>query len=110
MSKEVCLYNKFGFCKYRESCRRHHYKENCEKERCQDKDICRKRHPKMCRKFLSENGCRFKSQCSYKHSEPSMSTAQKEKVDLKRRVELRETIVEEMAQIIIHLKTEMKKR
>ena len=46
MSEEVCLYNKLGFCKYRESCRRHHYRENCEKERCQDKDICQKDTPK----------------------------------------------------------------
>ena len=38
-----------------------------------------------------------------------MSTTQKENVDLKRRVELLETIVEQMAKNIIHLKTEIQK-
>ena len=38
-----------------------------------------------------------------------MSTTQKENVDIKRRVELLEIIVEQMAKNIIHLKTEIQK-
>ena len=105
MSEEVCLYNKFGFCKFRESCRRQHCEETCKEEHCEDKNLCQKRHPKICRKFLSEKGCRFGSECSYKHLSSCPSPKQKD--DLTVKVELLTSVVEQMAKKIILLETEV---
>ena len=98
------MYNKFGFCKYRETCRRYHCEEICKEDQCKNKNICRKRHPKTCKKFLSQNGCRFGSGCSYKHSS---SQSSKEENDLAVKVELLKSIVEQMAQKIVHLEKEV---
>ena len=105
MSEEVCLYNKFGFCKFKESCRRYHCKETCKEEKCKDKNICRKRHPRKCKKFLSEKGCRFGDDCSYKHLSPIQLP--KEKDDLAVKVELLTSVVEKMAKKINLLETEV---
>ena len=98
------MFNKFGFCKFRENCKRYHCEEICEEEHCKNQSICRKRHPKICRKFLSQKGCRFESDCSYKHSSFS-SPRQKDNLTVK--VELLTSIVEQMAQKIIHLEKEV---
>ena len=29
MESEVCQYSKYGFCKFKEACKRKHYNENC---------------------------------------------------------------------------------
>ena len=103
--EEVCLYNKYGVCKFREGCRRQHCEETCREEKCEDKNLCQKRHPKICRKFLSEKGCRFGTECSYKHLSSCPSPKQKD--DLTVTIELLTSVVEQMSKKIIQLETEV---
>ena len=59
-----CLHNDCGYCKFGDKCRKRHFKDICNKEKC-DKN-CEGRHPKHC-KF--ESKCRFfkKGICAFKH-------------------------------------------
>ena len=61
----VCLYNKFGHCKFKNLCRSRHVNTLCETKNCNVK-ICEFRHPKMCRFFRDYGLCRF-NPCSYQH-------------------------------------------
>ena len=73
MESEVCVYSKFGFCKYRNNCKRHHLQEKCENlSNCKNVKACDKRHLKVCRKFNSERGC-TRTDCAYSHIEANTS-------------------------------------
>ena len=107
MEGKVCLYHKFGFCKYKETCRNQHHQEECEALfACKSINTCHTRHPKVCKRFSSEKGCRFESKgCAYHHpdhSKPSVNT------DLKEKVEAMEDKMKEMVQKIFNLETELK--
>ena len=69
MEDEVCMFSKFGYCRYKERCKRKHYKEVCKQdESCQAIKTCTKRHPKKCKKNETERGCRFGIECSYHYN------------------------------------------
>ena len=66
-----CRYYNFGFCKYRGKCRFNHPKEVCQtyiEGKCEDKS-CQKRHPKACKCFQGESGCRRAEECEYSHNQ-----------------------------------------
>ena len=66
MIREVCLFDKFSYCKNGVKCSRVHLKEVCLKREC-DYRKCNKRHPRPCR-FFRENGfCKFGTRCRYSH-------------------------------------------
>ena len=85
MEEEVCVYHKYGFCRYREKCLKKHLKQECkELNNCPAKNICHKRHPKLCRRYVFEGSCIFGEKCDYLHKEKEMSPGQnklKERVD-----------------------------
>ena len=54
-------YNKFGYCKFGNSCFRRHEDKDCEVK------VCLFRHPRKCRFFLEYNYCKFGSYCRFKH-------------------------------------------
>jgi len=62
----VCLFNKYGHCKFREKCRHKHYDEICVKVNC-DISQCIQRHPKQCKYFDAYLRCKFGDFCSYLH-------------------------------------------
>ena len=62
----TCLYNKFGHCKYGDTCKYKHMKEVCENIDCSE-DECSKRHPRTCRYFRDYRRCKFGSYCSFSH-------------------------------------------
>ena len=64
----ICLYNKFGYCKYGENCRRKHENRICHSENCHI-EICSKRHPRKCRYFATYKYCKFNQYCRYSHCE-----------------------------------------
>jgi hypothetical protein len=64
-AQNICHHNKFGFCKFKDSCRILHVKELCDNFSCDIKN-CRKRHPKKC-KFHKHNKCKFKEECLFSH-------------------------------------------
>ena len=50
MEDEACLFNKFGYCKFKLNCKRIHYWEICQENKtCEAKIECKKRHPKNAR-------------------------------------------------------------
>ena len=52
MMDEVCMYNKFRYCKFQDHCKRVHFGEICQKfKTCQATKTCHKRHPKNVRKM-----------------------------------------------------------
>ena len=61
----ICLFNKFGYCKFRERCRKHHNKEICIKNACEILS-CSQRHPMICKFFRKYGRCKF-SPCAFKH-------------------------------------------
>ena len=66
MIREVCLFDKFSFCKNGVKCSKVHLKEVCQNREC-DYRKCNKRHPRPCR-FFRENGfCKFGTSCRYSH-------------------------------------------
>ena len=63
---EVCLFNKFGHCKYQTACRKRHINTICEKEKC-EVDNCCERHPRECNYYREYKRCKFGSYCSFTH-------------------------------------------
>lgn len=66
MESTVCRYFQTGFCKYAETCRKHHVQKICSTTFCKNK-LCTKRHPKPCKHFKSFNACKFGDSCAYTH-------------------------------------------
>ena len=65
-SKVVCHYNKFGFCKFGNSCFRYHENKVCEDSKCKVLE-CRLRHPRKCSYFRDYYYCKFGSYCKFSH-------------------------------------------
>ena len=65
MTQMICTRNKFGHCKFGNSCRNIHYKETCKNLSCTS-NSCEKRHPKSCNWYSRYGRCKF-SPCSYPH-------------------------------------------
>ena len=68
-AQSLCLFNKFGYCKFSERCRRHHDNEICKSKHCNISE-CRKRHPKLCKYFENYRRCKF-NPCAYRHEQES---------------------------------------
>ena len=64
-TQNVCRYNKFGYCRYKETCRNLHENEVCESQSCEIY-ACNKRHPRHCRYYRDYNRCKF-NPCKFKH-------------------------------------------
>ena len=61
---EICKYNKFGFCKFGNTCLRKH-----ENTKCENKSIwnCSLRHPRSCKYFREYKRCKFGDFCKFSH-------------------------------------------
>ena len=93
MEEQICQYSKFGFCKFKDVCKRIHFNDMCKDlSHCQNITGCRKRHPKECHRFSLGN-CKFKSDCEYSHQHLIKS---KVKCKLTEKVDLLEKIVHEL--------------
>ena len=62
----VCLYHKFGHCKYGQYCRHEHVDQLCPMEDCEKHD-CISRHPRRCTYFAQYGLSKFGAYCSYLH-------------------------------------------
>ena len=76
-AQNVCSFNKFGFCKFREVCRKQHNNEICDKPSC-DWTTCNFIHPKICRYRRDYNYCKFGEFCKLKHIEKEYNLVQKD--------------------------------
>ena len=66
MAAQTCFFNKYGFCKYSDSCRKYHEKRICEKLDCEIRD-CHLRHPKVCKYYRDFGFCKFSEWCKFSH-------------------------------------------
>ena len=106
MELEVCNYQKFGFCKFKEQCKKKHLKELCKDlSACVDPRSCHKRHPRGCKRYALEGFCRFGDGCGYHHKErlPNKSI-----LEVNKKVEELEKALNKMADKIFHLEVELK--
>ena len=94
MEGKVCMYNKFDFCKFKDTCRKQHFRQIFEDLSCKEIKNCQKRHPKVCKRFAAHNECRFGIDCSYKHQKSEKYIEQNV---LKEKIQEMEKKVEEVA-------------
>ena len=66
MKKEICLWNKFGFCQFLEKCNLRHVNEKCTKKECKVYE-CEERHPKPCKYLRDYKYCKFNDYCRFEH-------------------------------------------
>ena len=126
ISLQVCLHQKFGFCKYKEKCNKRHLDEECKDlVNCGSKKTCDKRHPKLCRRYVLEGSCSYGERCDYLHKEKYISPADHrlkgridelekvlgEKVSEEKKMAVAimelEKVVKAMSRKIIHLEEEI---
>ena len=74
VSQNICKFQKYGFCKFRDKCRLNHLFINCDVKDCKEVD-CIKRHPKRCKYFFLRRFCKFGDSCSYSHDEETSKEA-----------------------------------
>ena len=78
----VCDFNKYGFCKFKSTCRKPHIMEICSKNDCEIR-VCSLRHPKLCRYFREIGYCKFGEWCLFKHGNGVKMNIALENVDSK---------------------------
>ena len=64
-TQRVCLFYKYGYCKHKETCRKRHISEICDKTSC-DILTCVSRHPKICKFYREYGKCKF-DPCAFLH-------------------------------------------
>ena len=79
-TQNTCFFNKYGFCKYLEKCRRYHENKKCEKLDCEIRD-CPLRHPKVCRFFRDFRFCKFCEWCKFAHEVLRNSSSSNEEIE-----------------------------
>jgi hypothetical protein len=81
VNQNVCHYNKFGYCKHKEACRKQHIFELCENPSC-DLKTCILRHPRNCKWHRELGRCKF-DPCPFKHEGNSFENYRKENEEIK---------------------------
>ena len=66
-TENVCLRNKFGYCKHGDRCWKRHIQAKCERQEC-DARQCDKRHPQECKYYRDYKRCKFGDYCLYDHA------------------------------------------
>ena len=93
MEEEVCLHQKYGFCRYKEKCKKRHLAQECKDlNSCKTKKICYKRHPRVCKRYVGEGSCVFGEKCEYLHKESKFSADQ---IKIKERIDQLEEVVKD---------------
>ena len=61
----VCIFNKFGHCKFKNVCCYRHVNTVCDNQSC-DVVNCEKGYPRVCKYYRDFGRCKF-SPCSFQH-------------------------------------------
>ena len=110
MTAEICMFNKFGFCKKGDSCRKIHLVEICLKDAC-DARKCDKRHPRSCKFFNQKGFCRFETNCKFSHKPNKTVEEQNSKIEaLERKTEMLLKMIEEQKATIEGLKAKVEEK
>ena len=103
----ICLFNKFGYCKFSERCRKHHINEICSNSTCNIFE-CRQRHPKLCRYFKNYGRCKFYP-CAFRHVSEISNDSNDGIKDIKDKIDLLENAVKEKNRQIEEMSCEITK-
>ena len=107
MTAEICMFNKFGFCKIGENCRKIHLVEICLKDVCEARK-CDKRHPRPCKFYNQKGFCRFENNCKFSHKPNKTIQEQNLKIEaLETKTEMLLRMIEEQKATIESLKAKM---
>ena len=100
----VCKYNKFGYCKFQNSCRKFHNNEICVDKTCLI-EVCEKRHPKKCKYYTSYKNCKFGTFCKYFHdSTPFENDDKYERDSILERIENLQKEITDLTNSILEMK------
>ena len=105
-TQNVCFYNKYGYCKYAEKCRKFHEKETCEKSICEITE-CKLRHPIMCKYFRDYGFCKFTDWCKFSHKMVTNNDRNDEVKKLEKNLEALENKVKSKDEKIVKLESEI---
>ena len=67
MEIKMCRRNKYGYCRYGETCHFRHEEKICIENNCNVFD-CEWRHPKICKWYQEYGRCKFSLYCKYRHT------------------------------------------
>ena len=94
-TQDVCFFNKYGFCKYLETCRKKHENSICEKKDC-DIMKCNLRHPKDCKYYRDYGFCKFSEWCRFSHRNSNGREKRLENDEIKRLKDNLKTVENEL--------------
>ena len=106
--EQVCGFFKFGYCKYKDTCRKKHNSEICDNTSCEIRN-CLFRHPKTCRYFRDLGRCKFNESCAFKHIE-SETTSSKRFEILEKKVEEDKKIIDQLTLTQKRIEKDLKER
>ena len=107
-AQNVCFFNKYGFCKYSERCRKYHENEICEKFDCEIRE-CHLRHPKICKFFRDMGFCKFSEWCKFSHKVCKNNTLEKDELkNVKEKIQTMENEMKKKSDILEKLENEIK--
>ena len=64
----ICNFFKYGYCKFKMSCKNKHVTLVCNDENC-NPSKCDKRHPRLCKYVTKYGRCKLGSICAYSHDD-----------------------------------------
>ena len=106
--QDDCFFNKYGFCKYSDRCRKYHEKELCEKSDCEIRE-CSLRHPKMCKFFQDFGFCKFNEWCMFSHKTNNNNSVKNDELKkLEHKLKAVELDLENKNEKIVKLENEIK--
>ena len=114
--ENVGKHNKFGFCKFQETCRFKHVKEICQEKSCEI-ETCSQIHPKECRYYKEYTRCKFGSYCFFRHEdkprvniqkfEEKINTFEEEQTKLQAQINCLNQVMNEKVCAIKHLEKKL---
>ena len=66
--ENICNFFKYGYCKFKMSCKNKHVTIVCDDENCNPQK-CEKRHPRLCKYISNYGSCKLGSICAYSHKD-----------------------------------------
>ena len=79
-NQNVCLFFKFGYCKFKSNCKNKHVTQVCDDEKCVQKK-CPKRHPRNCKYDTTFGSCKLGTACAYAHGKKNENNKLEQKLD-----------------------------
>ena len=106
-TQNICFFNKYGYCKYLETCRKYHENKKCENFNCEVRD-CPLRHPINCKWFRDFGFCKFNEWCRFSHDVKKNAHENEEVLNLKEKMKSIETELEKKTEKILKLEADIK--